>query len=267
MEILFIIAVFIFGTIIGSFLNVVILRFNTGANIGGRSRCMTCGKTLEWYELVPLISFLIQGGVCSKCKSTISRQYPLVEAITGFLFTLIVMEFYPHNVFEGSILFIQLIVASILVVISVYDIKHKIIRDRFAYAFAILSLLTIFIGDQTLFQIPNLLDLLAGPIIALPFALIWLVSKGIWMGLGDAKLLLGIGWLLGLGDSINAVILAFWIAAVISVVWLLIKYHTIKARTEIPFGPYLILGMYIVLLFHVQVIDFHIAWEIFGSFF
>lgn len=268
MDLLFIILVFVFGAIIGSFLNVVVLRFNTGASIGGRSKCMTCNNILKWYELIPIFSFLIQGGVCKKCKSRISRQYPLVESFTGLLFVLIVLEFYPYTSVEVVILVLQLIIASLLVVISVYDIKHKIIPNVFVYTFASLSFLSLFIGSGfNLFVVPSVIGLLAGPLLALPFALIWLVSKGTWMGLGDAKLLLGIGWLLGLADSLNSVILSFWIAAVISVSWLLLKYHSIKARTEIPFGPYLIIGMYIVLLFHLEVIDFKVTYEILTSFF
>lgn len=268
MDLLFIILVFVFGAIIGSFLNVVVLRFNTGASIGGRSKCMTCNSILKWYELIPIFSFLIQGGVCKKCKSRISRQYPLVESFTGLLFVLIVLEFYPYTSVEVVILALQLIIASLLVVISVYDIKHKIIPNVFVYTFASLSFLSLFIGSGfSLFVVPSVIGLLAGPLLALPFALIWLVSKGTWMGLGDAKLLLGIGWLLGLADSLNSVILSFWIAAVISVSWLLLKYHSIKARTEIPFGPYLIIGMYIVLLFHLEVIDFKVTYEILTSFF
>jgi prepilin signal peptidase PulO-like enzyme (type II secretory pathway) len=267
MEILFIILVFIFGIIIGSFLNVVILRFNTGVNIGGRSKCMTCGKTLVWYELIPIVSFLIQGGSCRKCKAKISRQYPLVEAFTGFLFALVFLQFYPYTTIGIVILIIHLIIASLLVVISAYDIKHKIIPNGFVYTFAGLAFISIFLSEFSWFVVPSLLQIFAGPLLALPFALLWLVSKGTWMGLGDAKLLLGIGWLLGLNASINSVMLAFWIAAVISITWLLVTYHSIKPRTEIPFGPYLILGMYIVLLFGVRIVDFAISYELFSSFF
>ena len=85
------------------------------------------------------------------------------------------------------------------------------------------------------------------------------------MGLGDAKLVLGIGWILGLNAGVNALVLAFWIGAVVSVLWILATRTTFKPRMEIPFGPYLIVGMYIVLLFHVHVIDLSILKElIFG---
>jgi prepilin signal peptidase PulO-like enzyme (type II secretory pathway) len=107
---------------------------------------------------------------------------------------------------------------------------------------------------------------MAGPIIALPFVLLWLVSKGTWMGLGDGKLSIGIGWLLGLNGGINAVILAFWIGAVVSLIWLFMTFKKFKPRTEIPFGPYLILGLYLVLLFKITVIDLHMVRDILSSF-
>lgn len=85
MHTLFIIFTGLFGLIVGSFLNVVILRMNTGKTLGGRSMCLSCNKKLEWYELIPLVSFIIQRGRCTKCHSKISWQYPIVEAITAVL--------------------------------------------------------------------------------------------------------------------------------------------------------------------------------------
>lgn len=271
MDFLVLILVFVFGTIIGSFLNVVSLRFNTGKTIGGRSCCMSCGKKLVWYELFPVFSYLFLGGVCSRCKTKISWQYPLIETITGLFFVLIFIKNIPDfNIINvSSIQFFwivfHLVITCILIVISVYDIKHKIIPDPFVYTFIVLSFFSIFIGQQEWFVMPSWSSLFAGPLLALPFASVWFLSKGTWMGFGDAKLVLGIGWVLGLGAGINAVILAFWIAAVISIAWLLITRHSIKPRTEIPFGPYLIIGMYIVLFSNVQVIDFSLALEIIKS--
>jgi prepilin signal peptidase PulO-like enzyme (type II secretory pathway) len=143
-------------------------------------------------------------------------------------------------------------------VIATYDIKHKIIPDPFVYTFALIALLSQIFGGASWIHIPSVSTLLAGPLLALPFALIWLISKGTWMGLGDAKLVLGIGWLLGLYSGVNAIVLAFWIAAAVSVIWLILTSKEFKAKTEVPFGPYLIIGMYLVLFFEVSVIDIHI---------
>lgn len=249
---------FIFGAIIGSFLNVVALRFNTGKGLGGRSMCMSCGKTLTWKELVPIFSFVAQKGSCKKCKSKISWQYPLVEFIAGAIFVLVFMTFPPISILAGITTLIQMIAACLLLVISVYDIKHRIIPDVLVYTFDGLAFASIFIGGSSWWHMPSLSMILSGPVLALPFALLWAVSRGKWMGLGDAKLVLGLGWMLGISAGVNAIIMAFWIAAVVSVTWLFVTYRRFKPRTEIPFGPYLIIGFYLVLLFGIQVLDVHL---------
>jgi prepilin signal peptidase PulO-like enzyme (type II secretory pathway) len=257
---------FIFGAIVGSFLNVVALRWNTGKGLGGRSMCMSCGKTLTWKELVPIFSFVAQKGACRKCKSKISWQYPLVEFIAGAIFVLIFMTFPPVSILAGITTLMQIIAACLLLVISVYDIKHKIIPDILVYTFDGLAFISIFIGGSSWWHVPSISMLLSGPILALPFALLWVISKGKWMGLGDAKLVLGLGWMLGFSAGVNAIVLAFWIAAVVSVIWLYAVYGKFKHKTEIPFGPYLIIGFYLVLLFGIQVLDVHLLKEIVMSY-
>ncbi len=262
MDILSLILTFIFGTIVGSFLNVVALRFNTGTGIGGRSKCMSCGKQLTWKELVPLFSFILQMGSCKKCKSKVSWQYPLVEFCAGAVFVLIFFIFPPISALSAFTTLMYVFITCLMLVISAYDIKHKIIPDQFVYTFVLASLILLCVGGDSWLHIPTVSAFLAGPLLALPFALLWVISKGTWMGLGDAKLVLGIGWLLGINAGLNAIVLSFWIAAIISVIWLFATYKKFKPRTEIPFGPYLIIGMYLVLFFHFQVIDVGLIREI-----
>lgn len=253
---------FIFGTIIGSFLNVVSLRYNTGMGIGGRSRCFTCGKSLTWKELVPLFSFLIQKGSCKKCKTKISWQYPLVEFLSGVLFVLILFRFPPVSIEAAAMTALYLFITCLMVVVTVYDMKHKIIPDTLVYTFALVAFLGLFIppimtallGSGVVVW-PSWGALLAGPVYAMPFAILWVISHGRWIGLGDAKLMLGIGWVLGMGATVSAVALAFWIGAVVSVGWMLIHFGKLRGHYEIPFAPYLILGMYLVLLFQINVFD------------
>jgi prepilin signal peptidase PulO-like enzyme (type II secretory pathway) len=246
---------FILGVLIGSFLNVVALRYNTGMTLKGRCKCFSCGKNLNWYELIPVFSFIFQKGKCKGCKGKISWQYPAVELLAGLLFVLI-FYFFPPNTLESSFNTIYYIfITCLLLVITVYDIRHKIIPDALAYTFAFVALARLFIAPDLSFIIPAVSDLIAGPLIALPFAVLHFASRGEWMGFGDAKLALGIGWVLGINAGISAVVLAFWIGAVVSVLWMYIVFKRIKSRYEVPFGPYLILGMYLVLLFQVQVID------------
>jgi prepilin signal peptidase PulO-like enzyme (type II secretory pathway) len=250
MDSIFLIFSFILGAIIGSFLNVVVYRYKTGMTLGGRSKCFSCNRTLTWVELFPIASFVIQLGACKKCKSKISWQYPLVEAVTGILFILVVYFFPPLSITTAIETVFYLFITALLVVITVYDVKHKIIPDPLSYTFSAVALIHVFLA-------PSLWHFLAGPLLALPFFFLWLFSKGKWMGLGDAKIILGIGWVLGLTAGISAIILAFWIGAIISVVWMKMTFKKFKARYEIPFGPYLILGMYLVLFFHIYVIDPH----------
>lgn len=256
---------FILGTIIGSFLNVVINRFNTGRSINGRSFCPNCGQKINWYDLVPIFSWLWLRGKCRNCYSKISPQYPLVEFSTATLFTLIYLNFSFLFLVKPLIFYIfylwVAIIFAILVVIFVYDLKHKIIPDLLSYIFAGMGLV------QTLVLIPYIslfgpisfyLDLSAGLIFFIPFFLLWYVSDGRWIGLGDGKLALGIGWFLGFTYGLNAIVLAFWIGAIFSLGLLLIaklkkgsKHITMKS--EIPFGPFLILAT--ILEFFIR-IDF-----------
>src|ERR1035437_1662273 len=118
---------FIFGLIIGSFLNVVILRLNTEKSFGGRSACMSCQNQLVWYELIPVFSFLALRGRCRNCKARISIQYPLVEFTTGLIFALLFLKF--ENVFFLDTLVFTLsyayyaVMFLLLVVIATYDLK------------------------------------------------------------------------------------------------------------------------------------------------
>ncbi|MFA7000245.1 MAG: prepilin peptidase [Candidatus Paceibacterota bacterium] len=258
MNILAFIIIFLFGTIIGSFLNVVIFRLNTGKSIAkGRSICMTCNRDLRWYELVPIFSFLIQRGKCRRCGESISCQYPLVEFLTGITFVLIAHHFLPTLLFSSSTyLFLVVLYAfifSLLIIIGVYDIRHKVIPDKLVYLYIFISFLSIFLS-------PSLSHLIAGPIIALPFALIWYLSGGKWMGLGDAKLMLGLGFMLGLPLGVSSLILAFWIGAVVGLLIMSFSRHLpddkvgkISMKTEIPFAPFLIISAFIVFLFNLDI--------------
>jgi len=252
---------FVFGLIIGSFLNVVILRFNTERSFGGRSGCMSCMNRLTWYELIPVFSFLGLKGRCKNCKARISIQYPIVEFISGVFFAAIFLKF--QNIFFANTLVFSFTYAyyvtafSLLLVIAVYDLRHKIIPDTMSLSLGIFTFLGLFFfnfdGYFSFYpHVPSLLEFLSGPLIALPFALFWLVSKGRWMGLGDAKLVISLGWLLGLSVAISGVIVAVWIGAIFGVFLIILsKKHGMKS--EIPFAPYLVLGTFLAFLFELHI--------------
>lgn len=262
--------VFIFGTIIGSFLNVVILRYNTGESfLTGSSRCFKCGKNLKWSELIPIFSFLFQRGKCSKCKTKISWQYPLVEIITGLLFLLIFnppaggfaqdgfvfdWQFFNYPIF--STLFF-LIISCLLIIISVYDFRHQIIPNCFVYAFNVLAFAGLFftktipISSTSIFHpllstlYSPLCNFVSGLAFAGVFVLMWLVSRGKWMGLGDAKLVLGMGWILGLAKGFIAIAFSFWLGAIVSIALLFIFKKEYNIKSKIAFGPFLTAGFFI----------------------
>ncbi len=252
------IIVFILGLIIGSFLNVVILRYNTGRSLGGRSGCFSCGKVLHWYELLPVISFLVQGGKCRGCGSKVSWQYPLVEFATGLLFALVYSVFASAG---GILIALYLIVASLLVVITVYDLRHKIIPDLFVFLFIFLGLLqAFFLPGSLLVNIEA--TIIGGLATALPLFLLWAVSRGRWLGFGDVKLALGMGLFLGVRNGLSSLMLAFWLGAIIGVALITIpkllkkkKKGAYHMKSELPFAPFLIVSFLISLLLNFNVIN------------
>lgn len=254
---------------VGSFLNVVIYRYNTGKSaFSGRSFCFSCGKELRWHELIPLFSFIFLHGKCLKCGSKISWQYPIVELLTGLIFLAVF-----SLGFSWLWTFYYLAIMSLFVVIGVYDMKHFIIPDGVVYALGVLSVIPFIIISYLLesFSPFLALDFWAGPILFSFFFLFWFLSGGRWMGLGDAKLALPIGFLLGFNLGISAVILSFWIGALVAMA--IMVFEKIRAdvrsekglkngpknltmKSEMPFAPFLILGFLIVFFFGINVLNF-----------
>lgn len=222
---------------------------------------MSCSNTLCWYELIPLFSFICLGGRCLNCKTKISFQYPLVELASGAIFAILFLKFQDlfwtnTLVFAGTYAF-YVLMFSILLIIAVYDIKHKIIPDILSFVFGLLAFISLFVFNNFVFSLhlPSLFSFLSGVIIATPFAALWLVSKGAWMGLGDAKLALGIGWFLGFSLSLTSLLLSFWIGAIIGVI-LLIFSKRYGIKSEIPFAPFLVLGTFLAFMFEVYFFSF-----------
>lgn len=271
---IYIIIVFIFGLLVGSFLNVLIYRYNSSLPLMiGRSKCFSCGKELSFLEMIPILSFIIQKGKCSTCGSKISIQYPAVEFITGLVFTLIFYRQYtlvniysliPNGFIYLWVLFLfYIIVASILIVIAFYDFKHKVIPDGLVYLFIVLSIskLAYFIYNFGSIFGKDFYDLLAPVVLFGFFWLIWFISRGLWIGFGDVKLAFGIGALLGFISGISAIILGFWMGAIYVVILFLLnrimpdKISGIHSKMEIPFAPFLIIGLFISLMFRVDVLN------------
>ncbi len=255
--------VFAFGLLIGSFLNVVILRMNTGRTVvKGRSKCARCNQVLAWHDLIPVISFLGLRGKCRQCRAPISFQYPLVELTTGIVFVVLyahlLAPFYFTMLAWMSFVF-SCGIAALLIVITVYDLKHKIIPDMVVYPFILLAAASMFWKAVYFPGFGLLQALLGGVVVALPFFLLWFLSKGKLMGFGDVKLALGMGWLLGFASGMTAVLLSFWFGGAVGLILLAIsRKHSM--RSEVPFAPFMITAIFVVGVWGVMIDTLFPVW-------
>jgi len=258
MQFLIYFLIFIFGLIIGSFLNSVIYRLSTNTSfLLGKSYCPECKSNLKWHDLIPLISFLILAGKCRYCKKPISVQYILVELATAGLFLFIISQninllLYGFSLFLFLKICFLLIVSCFLIIIFAYDLKHYIIPDKVIFP---LILITGVFNLYTDYKILN--TVYSGIGAAAFFLFIVLISKGKWMGMGDVKLVFFMGLFLGFPKIIVALFLAFFIGAVIGVILIISGKKTLKS--EVPFGPFLIMGTFLALFFEYEIIDFYLS--------
>lgn len=255
--ILKLIFVFLFGLAIGSFLNCVIYRLKSGDSLGGHSFCPHCQHRLAWYDLIPLISFLILKGRCRYCEKSISLQYPLVEIATGLLVVFSFLRFYPIQAGLELISFsLVVITLSFLVVIFVYDLKHYVIPNTIIYP-AILSAFTWLLVESLLIQHSSglLLEHLLAAILSFAFFLsIYLISRGKSMGFGDVRYTILMGFLLG-QETLVALFLSFVLGAIIGLGLMLLGKKGRKAK--IPFAPFLVIGTIIAFFYGNLLINWY----------
>ncbi len=275
-------SLFVFGLAVGSFLNVVAIRYNPDnflfslKNLRGRSHCMNCSKTLCWYELAPLFSFLVQMGKCRGCCAKLSWQYPIVEFLTGtaFLIPIYFYYFFPLLVWYYWFAIIWVLVAVLLILMSVIDYRLYLIPDEIIVGISILGLILAglklyyqnFIGWNTSFLknyslliiLPGNIfwqHVLAAVICFVLFLLIVLLTKGKGMGIGDVKLAGAIGLLMGSPDAFLALALSFVIGSAIGL--FLMSLNKKKFKEPIPFGPHMVIGVFTVMFFGYQILDFY----------
>ena len=253
----FYIFVFILGLAVGSSLNCIIYRLEKNESfLKGRSYCPNCHHVLAWQDLIPILSFLILKGKCRYCGKKISLQYPLVELATGILFFSISYSTFQHSntpTLQQFIQFLYLsIVSSFLIVIFVYDLKHYLIPDKVIYpAIGITFFYQIISNTNFYFSILSALGAAAF------FLLIFLVSRGKWLGFGDVKLGFLMGLFLGFPKILVALFFAYLIGAIIGIGLVLAKKKTLKS--EVPFGPFLVTGTFVALFFGNQLINWYLG--------
>ncbi len=266
---------FIFGTIIGSFLNVLIFRLPQEESINGRSYCRSCNHKLDIGDLVPVFSFLVLKGRCRYCQERVSWQYVVVEVITGLLFS---MAYYM--VFKGFtdlpfalsglagmgwlqiVIFLRTIfIISVLVVIFTIDLKHFLILDKVLYP----ATATLFLLNLLVDLIPNpswsglsltVMGLLSGLGVFLFFGSIYYFSKGRWLGFGDVKF----SWFLGLAVPFPLIFVnifsAFMVGAVVGTILLIMK--TRKLTSKIAFGTFLSITCVATIFFGDQILNWYL---------
>jgi prepilin signal peptidase PulO-like enzyme (type II secretory pathway) len=267
---------FLFGAAIGSFLNVVSLRYKPGKEIFsedvavGRSRCLHCRKTLKWHELVPIFSFIIQKGKCLHCKQKLLWQYPLIEILSGLVFIFIPLSL-NATLFSSRVI-VWIIIFLIFILIALIDFKNYIIPDQLSISLAILGLFLINIkervGEFGMFNgsflghyaalfglreniwINHFFAALLGMSF---FGLIILLSRGRAMGWGDFKLIGPLGFIFGWPDILMVIFFAF-ITGSIFVIPLLISRHK-KMKDVVPFGPFLIVASALTFFWGYKIID------------
>lgn len=272
----YLIPVFIFGTAIGSFLNVVAYRSVHGGSLFlDRSRCLHCKHQLNTLDLVPILSFILLHGKCRYCSKSISWQYPIVEATTGILFTItsFVVLFHNHIVNVDLISTLSLIyllfVTSVLIVIFITDFKDGLIPDKIilpsiAIALVFKVLLAVSTSQEVLVVAgSNFLtfsqigwDILAGVLGGVFFLLLVVFSKGKAMGGGDIKLAVFMGLVLGLSKLALALFLAFLTGAIVSLILIFVGKK--RFGQTIAFGPFLVFGAYVALIWGQQILDWYL---------
>jgi len=244
--------VFLFGLIVGSFLNVCIHRIPRSESIlFPPSHCPGCSRRIAWRDNIPVLSFLLLGGRCRFCREKISPRYPLVELLTAFFSIGIFL------ISSGPVEYLAyFIFTSALIVISFIDLQHRIVPN-------VISIPGIFLGFLAAFFLPRItwVDsllgiLLGGGIIYLVIAVYWLFTRKEGMGGGDLKLLAMIGAFLGWKGAVFSLVSGALAGSILGLALILVKGW--NRRDQIPFGPFLSLGAVGFLLGGARLVDWYL---------
>jgi prepilin signal peptidase PulO-like enzyme (type II secretory pathway) len=257
--------IFIFGLIIGSFINALSFRYNSGKNMMGRSMCFSCGHTLSWFDLIPVLSFLLLWGRCRYCRTRISRQYFFVEIVSGLVFLFVFLKLGGYSLQGIGLisLLLSLIFWTSFIFISIYDIRHKIVPNEAVYLMILVGFaVSVFISKDPVYFVPVYFVLLRALLLFLPFFLIWLLSKGKWMGLGDGKIIFALGLFLPVSVSISGVILSFWTGSLYALLALYVNRlglnlgsKKLTMKSELAFAPFLLLGSFYAYFFTIDLLN------------
>jgi prepilin signal peptidase PulO-like enzyme (type II secretory pathway) len=225
---------------------------------GGRSECLTCSKKLSWKELFPIFSFLYQKGRCKFCKTKLSQAYLWSEVVSGILVAILANTIVNYTfLFNAQLLMFLLwsLIITISVAIVIYDLKHTIVPFEMASILIFLGL--IFTAYRQICFGFVWADALSGLIVALPFGLMYLVSRGKWVGFGDVMLYMAFGFLLGLPMGVTTFFYSIWLGAFVSVVLMVVHKKDYNLKSEIPFTPFIIIAALFVLYTNSDILSLY----------
>lgn len=268
--------IFALGVAFGSFINALEYRITEEKSIGGRSFCPNCKHQLVWYDLFPILSYVILLGKCRYCHKKISFQYPLIELVTGFVF---LGMFYASgyisilakitSVAPSPLWFGRFAISSVSLVIicfaavlvALHDAKTTYILSQYVYAGIISSIIYNAVRFVGVFSVASFIYywgsfVLAAGVPALVLFSLYFFSKGRWMGNGDYELALFMGFFLGIPLIVPAYYLAFFGGSIVGLVYVYIQ-KTKKLNSAIAFGPFLMAGMVFAAIFGQQIIDIY----------
>lgn len=243
--------VFVFGLIIGSFLNVCIYRIPRGESVVmPPSHCPNCGKRIRWYDNIPIISYLILRGKCRFCGQPISIQYPIIELLTGILTLGIFLRF---GISFDTIYY--LILTYVLVVISVIDLKSMLVPVKPCYFAMVLGIILSPFTSSITFKSSMLGASFGAGVILFIIETYYIIAGKKGMGYGDANIMALVGAFLGWQKVFLTLFLASLMGATVGIFLIA---NGKSRKTPIPFGPYISLAAYITVLFGNNIISWYL---------
>lgn len=253
-----ILAVFVAGTSIGSFLGVLLMRTKTGAHgiITGRSSCPKCHKTLAPHELIPILSYILQKGTCRHCKKNIDHKHLQVELLSGMAFVLLVLshiDFTKLEITEPGALIWQAFATLIFLIIFFNDLWYMEVADSTVIIGVLLGISGIIAHSFGMAGHSLMEGVIGATIGILFFGAQYALSKGKWIGEGDIGLGAMLGVLFGWQKMLTLLFIGYILGSIIGL--LLLAWHRVKFHSSIPLGPFLITGAFITMLYGDYLID------------
>ena len=244
---------FFYGAALGSFVNVIVQRLHIAPILNGRSKCLSCGEKIHWFDLIPVVSYLVLRGRCRSCKHRFGVENLIVEVLYGAVFVLVysmVLSGLGIGVESISWLAYYSLLFISLGVMALYDLKHTYIPLSFFGVF--LALCAAMMGMKLLHEVSP--DTIFGPVIvAVPFLIIYLITRGKALGFGDVLMYIAVGAFFGVAQGLAVLLLSVWLGALVGGVLHIAQRKKYSLTSGIPFIPFIACVFVIVLFTDIDV--------------